>query len=225
MIYLALLLIPIFTWTNRQYGSDGKIIPNWVGMSIQGASLGGFIYLISHNIYAIYLIPLLIGGCYLMRVFGKGKGFPHPMNTSAEVERLSAVVEPIVNGIHGEYTHESAPDFAIKWKTTWTALAWSITSIVKYSVLAYIATPFALLGVPAMLAIGWIYKYCFKWFPNVYKDVAETTALGTDGNLYVVKREGGSLVESREIPTSEWGTGVYIGFVDFLILFLTATFI
>jgi hypothetical protein len=80
-------------------------------------------------------------------------------------------------------------------------IAWAVCSVLKYAILAVLlGNPVALLGIPAMLAVGWIYKYCFQWFPNII--------------------ENDTLVKDREVPHSEYATGAFIGIVDALVILI-----
>ena len=199
MTYTLLLLPLIFAYTNREYGAGEKaILPDWASMSVQGMLLALACYLIAETPIAwaaIGILPL-IGACWLVRVSGKGKWFPHAGDTSAERERLSPVVDTITAKILGaEYDSLATPGWAIKYKALATGVAWAVCSVLKYAILAVmLGNPIALVGIPAMLAVGWVYKYCFQWFPNVI--------------------ENDKLVKDREVPYSEWATGVFIGIID-----------
>jgi hypothetical protein len=171
-------------------------------MSMQGLALAAACYFLKDAPLvwiAVGTLPL-IGACWLVRVSGKGKWFPHAGDTSAERERLSPIVDTITAKILGhEYGSLATPHFAIKYKTLATGVAWVVSSIVKYAILAVmLGNPAALVGIPLMLLVGWIYKYCFKWWPNVV--------------------ENGTLIKDREVPYSEWATGAFIGIVDAVII-------
>lgn len=224
MTYTLLLLPIIFAWTNRMFGSDKPLLPRWGSMLVQGASIGIVTTLLHkvslpfHIVTPLLLIVtsiLMFCGCYLVRVFGKGRWFPHALDTSQERERLSPIVDTITAKIEGEYTSDCTPEFAIKYKTLATGVAWSVCSALKYAILAVLLhNPMALLGIPAMLFIGDIYKYCFKWFPNEYGGKYVVVQMATPITPQIMERVGDVLVKDREIPYSEYATGFFIGLVD-----------
>lgn len=135
-------------------------------------------------------LAALYGGMFLARVWGKSKYYPGEKNTAGEQEGTTWFADPITNAIAGHKDDEwKTMEEKVRWQGIGSGVAWTGSSVVKYGVLAVLVSPWLLLGLVAMPAIGWIELHFYKKFSDPKQDV--------------LRRE----------PAERW-TGGFIGAVD-----------
>lgn len=195
------MLIPIAGMCNRLYGTSNPVIQDRLTIGLWALATHAALW---HPVYAAngwlglaLLFPALYAAMYGQRAPGKGKWFPHTGDTSNERESTSPVVDTVTGLFFGKYMGYTPAARALNYKTFATGFAWALTGTPKYAVIA-IATGslFPLYGIPAMIGVGLVYRYCFTKWPNIYSPDRKT------------------IIRNSEVPQSEKYSGAYIGLVD-----------